>query len=92
MIGGMWLLHGVGVDTPFTRTSVYMAVFGFGLGNVMQPITLAVQNAMPPQDIGVATSSATFFRQRRSWPAGTTRSTGTWGCRAALSWSARRSE
>jgi hypothetical protein len=29
----------------------------------MQPITLAVQNAMPPQDIGVATSSATFFRQ-----------------------------
>jgi hypothetical protein len=42
---------------------MYMALFGFGLGNVMQPITLAVQNAMPPQDIGVATSSATFFRQ-----------------------------
>jgi hypothetical protein len=29
----------------------------------MQPITLAVQNAMDPRDIGVATSSATFFRQ-----------------------------
>ncbi len=63
MIGGAWLLHTVGVDTEFWRTSVYMAVFGFGLGNIMQPITLAVQNAMPPQDIGVATSSATFFRQ-----------------------------
>jgi EmrB/QacA subfamily drug resistance transporter len=63
MIAGMWLLHTIGVDTPFWRTSVYMAVFGLGLGNVMQPITLAVQNAMPPQDIGVATSSATFFRQ-----------------------------
>ncbi len=63
MIGGMWLLHTVGVATPFWRTSIYMAVFGFGLGNVMQPITLAVQNAMPPRDIGVATSSATFFRQ-----------------------------
>jgi hypothetical protein len=42
----------VGVDTEFWRTSVYMACSGFGLGNVMQPITLAVQNAMPPQDIG----------------------------------------
>jgi EmrB/QacA subfamily drug resistance transporter len=63
MVAGMLLLHTVGADTPFWRTSLYMAVFGLGLGNVMQPITLAVQNAMPPQDIGVATSSATFFRQ-----------------------------
>ena len=29
----------------------------------MQPLMLAVQNAVPPRDIGVATSSATFFRQ-----------------------------
>ena len=29
----------------------------------MQPLTLAVQNAMPPRDMGVATASATFFRQ-----------------------------
>jgi hypothetical protein len=29
----------------------------------MQPLVLAVQNAVPPQDMGVATSSATFFRQ-----------------------------
>ena len=63
MVGGLWLLHTVGVATPFWRTSVFMAVLGFGLGNIMQPITLAVQNAMPPRDIGVATSSATFFRQ-----------------------------
>src|SRR5436190_19718725 len=39
------------------------AVFGIGLGFNMQPLTLAVQNAVPPQDMGVATSSATFFRQ-----------------------------
>src|SRR5205085_2128735 len=63
MVAGMWLLHTVGVDTPFWRTSVYMGIFGFGLGFIMQPITLAVQNAMAPRDIGVATSSATFFRQ-----------------------------
>ena len=29
----------------------------------MQPLVLALQNSVPPQDIGVATSSATFFRQ-----------------------------
>ena len=63
MVVGMLLLHGVGATTPFWETGAYMLVFGFGLGNVMQPITLAVQNAMPPRDIGVATSSATFFRQ-----------------------------
>jgi EmrB/QacA subfamily drug resistance transporter len=63
MVAGMTLLHFVGADTPLLVTSIYMSVFGFGLGNVMQPITLAVQNALPPRDIGVATSSATFFRQ-----------------------------
>ena len=39
------------------------ALFGIGLGFCMQPMVLAVQNAVPPQDMGVATSSATFFRQ-----------------------------
>src|SRR5207248_4377549 len=63
MVGGMWLLHTVDAATPFWKTSLFMALFGFGLGNVMQPTVLAVQNAMPPQDIGVATSSSTFFRQ-----------------------------
>ena len=38
-------------------------MFGLGLGCNMQPLMLAVQNAMPPQDMGVATASATFFRQ-----------------------------
>lgn len=63
MIAGMVLLHGIGVDTPFWRTGSCMAVVGLGLGSIMQPVTLAVQNAMPPRDIGVATASATFFRQ-----------------------------
>ena len=42
---------------------IFMLVFGLGLGGNMQPLVLAVQNAVPPQDMGVATSSATFFRQ-----------------------------
>ena len=53
----------IGVETPLGVTMFLSAVFGIGLGFNMQPLTLAVQNAVPPQDMGVATSSATFFRQ-----------------------------
>jgi EmrB/QacA subfamily drug resistance transporter len=63
MVVGLLLLHSVRVDTPLWQTSIAMAVFGLGLGGNLQPLILAVQNAMPPQDIGVATSSVTFFRQ-----------------------------
>jgi hypothetical protein len=40
-----------------------MLTFGIGLGLCMQTVTLVMQNAVPAADIGVATSSATFFRQ-----------------------------
>jgi hypothetical protein len=40
-----------------------MLGLGYGLGNCMQPLLLILQSAVPPRDIGVATSSATFFRQ-----------------------------
>src|SRR6185295_6425853 len=63
MIVGIGLLSRIGVDTPYWRTALIMLVVGWGLGGNMQPLTLAVQNAMPPRDMGVATASATFFRQ-----------------------------
>jgi EmrB/QacA subfamily drug resistance transporter len=53
----------IGVDTSLGWTMSFAALFGIGLGFNMQPLVLAVQNAVPPQDMGVATSSATFFRQ-----------------------------
>jgi EmrB/QacA subfamily drug resistance transporter len=53
----------VGTDTAVGVTLALAFVFGVGLGFNMQPLVLAVQNAVPPQDMGVATSSATFFRQ-----------------------------
>jgi EmrB/QacA subfamily drug resistance transporter len=55
--------HYVGADTPLWQTMILMLFFGLGLGGNMQPLTLAVQNAVSPRDIGVATSSATFTRQ-----------------------------
>ncbi|KAB7743951.1 DHA2 family efflux MFS transporter permease subunit [Nostocoides sp. F2B08] len=53
----------VAYDTPLWQTMIIMVFFGVGLGFNFQPLTLAVQNAVPPQQIGVATSTATFTRQ-----------------------------
>jgi hypothetical protein len=39
-----------------------MLVVGVGIGLVMQVLVLVVQNDVRPQEIGVATSTATFFR------------------------------
>ncbi|WP_336049746.1 MFS transporter [Streptomyces sp. CA2R101] len=64
MIAAMLLFHfRVQWDTPLWETMVYMLVFGLGLGGCMQTLVLAVQNAVPPRDMGVATASSTFFRQ-----------------------------
>ncbi|MFH8656540.1 MFS transporter [Streptomyces afghaniensis] len=50
-------------DTPLRETMIYMLVLGLGLGCCMQTLVLAMQNAVPPQDMGVASASSTFFRQ-----------------------------
>ncbi len=60
---GAFAFSRIGVDTPMWTTMVIMVVFGLGLGGNMQPLILAVQNAVDPREMGVATSSATFFRQ-----------------------------
>lgn len=45
------------------QISIGMVFLGLGLGQLMQTLTIAAQNSVGPRDIGVATSSATFFRQ-----------------------------
>jgi EmrB/QacA subfamily drug resistance transporter len=59
---GMYLLSLLSVDTAPWLASLYMLVVGVGIGLVMQVLVLVVQNDARPQDIGVATSTATFFR------------------------------
>jgi EmrB/QacA subfamily drug resistance transporter len=63
LILGLGLLSRVGVDTSLVMIDLYSVIFGIGLGFNLQPMVLAIQNAVPPRDMGVATSSATFFRQ-----------------------------
>jgi EmrB/QacA subfamily drug resistance transporter len=59
---GMFLLSRLNADTEPGLASVYMLVLGVGIGLVMQVIVLVVQNDAPRRDVGVATSTATFFR------------------------------
>ncbi|ARF55127.1 MFS transporter [Streptomyces gilvosporeus] len=59
---GLLLLHQLTPASSVVEMSGYFFVFGFGLGLVMQVLVLIVQNAVPYQDLGVATSGATFFR------------------------------
>jgi EmrB/QacA subfamily drug resistance transporter len=50
-------------DTNYWILAAAMLLVGLGLGQMMQTLTIASQNAVGPRDIGVATSSSTFFRQ-----------------------------
>ena len=63
MVAGLLLLSLCGADAALVWVSASMFVLGIGLGNCMQPLLLIIQSAVPPTEIGVATSSATFFRQ-----------------------------
>ena len=57
------LLATLQVSTPTWRISSYMVVLGLGLGMVMQVLVLAVQNSVAYEQLGVATSGSTLFRQ-----------------------------
>ncbi|MGN6407580.1 MAG: MDR family MFS transporter [Curtobacterium sp.] len=51
------------IDKPLWFLMIGMFLIGLGLGSVMQSLTLASQGSVEARDMGVATSSATFFRQ-----------------------------
>jgi EmrB/QacA subfamily drug resistance transporter len=62
MLVALVLFSQVGADTPLWRVMLVMVLMGLGLGGNMQPVITAVQNAVSPREIGVSTSSVTFFR------------------------------
>ncbi|MFH9858012.1 DHA2 family efflux MFS transporter permease subunit [Streptomyces sp. NPDC017202] len=59
---GLLLLHQLDEHSSTAEMSAFFFVFGLGLGLVMQVLVLIVQNAVSYEDLGVATSGATFFR------------------------------
>jgi EmrB/QacA subfamily drug resistance transporter len=63
MTVAMVLLTGLGVHTTLLQSGLYYAVLGIGMGFLMQITSVIVQNSVEPKDIGVASSSRTFFQQ-----------------------------
>ena len=59
---GILLMTRLQIDTPYWQISIYAILVGAGLGLSMQTIVIALQNAVDFRDMGVATSSNTFFR------------------------------
>jgi EmrB/QacA subfamily drug resistance transporter len=59
---GLYLLSLMTAATSLLVASLYMVVLGLGVGLVMQVLVVAVQNAVSYDQLGTATSSATFFR------------------------------
>jgi EmrB/QacA subfamily drug resistance transporter len=59
---GLFLLSNLSPHTSTLEAAGYLFVTGFGIGLVMQVLVVAVQNAVGYQELGVATSGNTLFR------------------------------
>ena len=63
MVIGFLIFTTITADSNYLVLASAMLLVGLGLGQLMQTLTIASQNAVGARDIGVATSSSTFFRQ-----------------------------
>lgn len=59
---GILAMYRLEVNTPFWEIAIYAVMVGAGLGLSMQTIVIALQNSVEFKDMGIATSSNTFFR------------------------------
>jgi len=59
---GLFLMTTLRVDTPYWLLAIFAVIVGAGLGASMQTIVIALQNDVEYKDLGIATSSNTFFR------------------------------
>src|SRR5688572_10859245 len=60
---GLLLLTNLRADTPPPMVWLWQFIAGVGIGPTMAVFTIVVQNSVPWQKLGVATSNLTFFRQ-----------------------------
>ncbi|TDC27038.1 MFS transporter [Streptomyces sp. 8K308] len=62
MSAGTALLTTMRHETPYWQIAAFMGLMGLGLGMLMQNLVLAAQNQVAARDLGVASSTVTFFR------------------------------
>ena len=63
MAVGLFLLTNLRADTPIPLVWLWMFVAGLGVGPTFAVFTLIVQNSVPVERLGTATSNLTFFQQ-----------------------------
>ena len=63
MTFAMLLLATLGPNTSRFVSAIFFGIFGIGMGFLMQITTLIAQNSVDPKDMGVASSSRSFFQQ-----------------------------
>ncbi|HEX7544894.1 MAG TPA: MDR family MFS transporter [Candidatus Limnocylindrales bacterium] len=63
LASGLYLLTNLRADTDRPILWLWMVVAGLGIGPSFAVFTLIVQNAVSPEEVGVATASLTFFQQ-----------------------------
>ncbi|UPO77572.1 MULTISPECIES: MDR family MFS transporter [Arthrobacter] len=63
VIAAMLWLTTLAASTPVWIICAQLFVFGAGLGLIMQVVVLVVQNSVPVDQIGTATSSNNYFRE-----------------------------
>jgi EmrB/QacA subfamily drug resistance transporter len=63
LLVGLWLLTQISLETTTFELGWRMIIVGIGLGPAQSLFTLAVQNAVPRRQLGIATSASQFFRQ-----------------------------
>ena len=62
MCVGTFLVSTMSANTTFGTAVAYIVVLGFGLGITFPAFTIAVQNAVPHDLLGAATSATQFYR------------------------------
>ncbi len=63
LIVGLALMTQLRVDTSDTVLALWMFIAGLGVGPMFAVFTIVVQNSVPFQELGTATSDLTLFRQ-----------------------------
>jgi EmrB/QacA subfamily drug resistance transporter len=59
---GLWLLSNLHADTPIQILWAWMFVAGIGIGPTFAVFTIVVQNSVPVERLGAATSNLTLFQ------------------------------
>jgi len=59
---GLYAMSTMDPTTPRVVSSLWMILFGAGIGIAMPVLTLAVQNTVEMRDLGAGTASVNFFR------------------------------